>query len=242
MRPRCAITLLLLVVVVSHVHAEPPKRILFIGNSYTGGIRSTMTSLVKESPHQGAHLEFITPGGKNLLFHAANVKTIERIRDGDWDIVVLQDQSQTPALMPDRFLKGAKKLHEIIAASGAQTAYYETWGRRDGDKKNKEQMPTYEKMQDALTASYEQATKRDNAILVPVGKAWRRVRERHPKHGRELYRKDGSHPSATGAYVASICFYARLFDADPKKVDYRGKLDADVADQLKAAARHALQQ
>ena len=136
MRTRTTIFLLLLLLAASLVAAEPPKRILFIGNSYTAGIQSTLKSFVKASPHQGTHLEFITPGGKNLLFHADQKKTIERIRDGKWDIVVLQDQSQTPAVMPARFLEGARKLHEIIAKSGARTAYYQTWGRRDGDKRN----------------------------------------------------------------------------------------------------------
>jgi len=191
-------------------------RILFIGNSYTGGIRSTPMSFVRDSPHRKAHLAFITPGGKDLLFHADQTETIKRIRNGQWDIVVLQYQSQTPAVLPDRFFDGSKRLHEIIAASGARTAYYQTWGRRDGDKQNKELLPTYEKMQDALSASYRKAAERDKAILVPVGQAWRRVRAEHPSLGKELYRKDGSHPSVNGAYLASICFYVRLFDADPE--------------------------
>ncbi len=232
--------LLLLLLVSSLLGAEPPRRILFIGNSYTGGIHSTLNSFVNASPHRDAQLEFITPGGKDLLFHADQKETIERIRDGKWDIVVLQDQSQTPAVMPARFLDGARRLHEIVAKSGARTAYFETWGRRDGDKRNIRLMPTFEKMQDALTASYTKAAERDKAILVPVGKAWRRVREQHPALGKELYRKDGSHPSVKGAYLATLCFYICVFDADPSKIEYTGGLSADVVRKLRAAATDAL--
>lgn len=242
MRRRCAITLLLLIFKPALLAADPPVRVLFIGNSYTAGIRPALQQFVKASPHREAHLEFITPGGKDLLFHSDQAKTIARIRDGQWDIVVLQDQSQTPAVLPDRFFKGAAKLHKIIAESGARTAYYETWGRRDGDRMNKEQLPTYERMQDVLSAAYRKASKRDKGLLVPVGTAWRRVRKLHPQLGRELYRKDGSHPSASGAYLATICFYARLFDADPDKVNFTGEITADVATKLRAAAMDVLNQ
>ena len=95
MLPRIALALMLMII-PSLVAAESPKRILFIGNSYTGQIRFELQSFVKASPHQSADLEFIHPGGKTLMFHADQAKTIKRIRDGNWDIVVLQGQSQTP--------------------------------------------------------------------------------------------------------------------------------------------------
>ena len=240
MRIRIAASLLVLLIVPSIAAAESPQRILFIGNSYTAGIRSTLVAFVKKSPHRKVDLEFITPGGRDLHFHASQTETIKRIREGKWDIVVLQDQSQTPAALRDRFLNASKRLHEIIAKSGATTVYYETWGRRDGDKQNKEQFPTYEKMQDALSSAYQNAAERDEAILVPVGQAWRRVRKEQPQLGRELYRGDGSHPSASGAYVATICFYSRLLDADPEKVKYVGNLKPAIADKLRAAAVEVL--
>ena len=62
--------------------------------------------------------------------------------------------------------------------AGAKTAYYQTWGRRDGDKRNQKRFPTYTAMQDALSQTYRKAAKRDDAILVEVGEAWRAVRRR----------------------------------------------------------------
>ncbi|NNM28048.1 MAG: hypothetical protein HKO57_00880, partial [Akkermansiaceae bacterium] len=90
---------------------EPPRRILFIGNSYTGQIRNMLTRVVAASPHRATHLEFVTPGGKTLEFHAHDPPTLARIRNGNWDLVVLQDQSQTPALFPEKFLAAAAVLH-----------------------------------------------------------------------------------------------------------------------------------
>jgi hypothetical protein len=131
-----------------------PKKILFIGNSYTGGIRKTVIALIKSSPHSNTQLTFINPGGKTLAFHLAEKETVDKIKSGEFDFVVLQDQSQTPALFPDRFKKAAGGLDKIIDASGAQTVFYQTWGRRDGDKQNKTLFPTYDSMQKALSKSY----------------------------------------------------------------------------------------
>ncbi len=220
---------------------EPPKRILFVGNSYTAQIASTLKAFVRASPHRRVHLEFINPGGKNLVFHADQAKTLLRIRDGLWDVVVLQDQSQTPALMPNRFATGSQRLHEVISKAGARTAYYQTWGRRDGDARNKKLLPTFAKMQDALTKAYTNAAKRDNAILVPVGEAWRTFREQHPKLGQQLYRNDGSHPSPSGAYLATVCFYVCLLEGDLDKVRYTDGLKPDVAAKLRLAASQTIQ-
>ncbi len=234
------ISLLLLVGSALALPAETPKRILFVGNSYTGQIRASLTKLVAASPHRSANLEFITPGGRTLAQHAQNPKTVARIREGDWDYVVLQDQSQTPAIFPDKFKKAAAELDDIISKSSARTVFYQTWGRRDGDKRNAHAFPTYEKMQAALTKSYSNAARRHKAKLAPVGEAWRLVREKLPDLGKELYKGDGSHPSAKGAFLAACCIYATVFDADPAKVSFDGGLSKTDASHLRKAAAAAI--
>jgi hypothetical protein len=161
---------------------------------------------------------------------------MKKIAEGGWDIVVLQDQSQTPAVLPDKFLSASKELHAIIKKAGAKTAYYQTWGRRDGDKANAHRFPTYAKMQDALSEAYQKAAKRDDAVLVPVGETWRAVREKKPELGEALYKNDGSHPSAKGAYLAACCFYVALAGSDPRAVEFDGGLDAAEAKFLRELA------
>ena len=200
------------------------KKILFIGNSYTGGIRKAVSELIKSSPHADTQLTFITPGGKTLDFHSKQKGTIEKIKSGKFDFVVLQDQSQTPAVFPNKFQKAAVALDKIIDKSGAQTVYYQTWGRRDGDKQNKKLFPTYEAMQKALTKSYTSDAKKCDATLAPVGETWSVVRKLNPELGKALYAKDGSHPSNKGAYLAACVFYATLFDEDPRTLTFTGKL------------------
>lgn len=230
---------LVLLLTLATAHSAPaPKRILFVGNSYTAGIRQALTGFLEASPHKGAQLEFITPGGRTLEQHLADPKTMARIAGGGWEIVVLQDQSQTPAIFPEQFLASSAQLHAAVTKAGALTVYYETWGRRDGDPQNAQRFPTYDSMQSALSTSYRAAAKRDDATLAPVGTAWQQVRRDRPALGTALYAADGSHPAAPGALLAAACLYKALFRADPATVPFTGGVPAEDADYLrKVAAR-----
>ena len=219
-----------------------PQKVLFVGNSYTGQVRSMMTKFFAASEHKKTRLEFITPGGRTLKQHSETAQTMKKISEGGWDIVVLQDQSQTPAVFPEKFLSASKGLNKVITDSGAKTAYYQTWGRRDGDKQNAGRFGTYTKMQDALTKSYAQAAKRDKAILIPVGEVWRALRKRDAQLGRELYKGDGSHPSAKGAYLVACCFYAVLTGSDPIAVKFDGGLPAAQASAIRGMTREITRQ
>lgn len=215
--------------------AAAPKKILFIGNSYTGGIKGAVTKLIKESPHADTELTFINPGGKTLEFHLKNKATTDRIKSGKFDFIVLQDQSQFPAIFPKRFDKAAVELDKIIDQSGAQTVFYQTWGRRDGDKMNKERFPTYEKMQKGLSNSYSGAAQKCRAKLARVGDTWALVRKADDKLGRELYRGDGSHPSGKGAYLAACVFYRTFFNEGPAKSKFTGGLTEKEVQTIRTA-------
>lgn len=215
---------------------DEPRKILFIGNSYTGGIRKAVIQLLKASPHAETRLTFINPGGKTLAFHFQNKATIEKIQTGNFDFVVLQDQSQTPAIFPDKFEEAAVALDKIIDQSGAQTVFYQTWGRRDGDKQNPKRFPDYSSMQKALSSNYASAARTCKATLAPVGDTWNAVRQKDPKLGLALYQRDGSHPSSKGGYLAACVFYATFFKEDPRKLTYNGGLPESEAKLIRDLA------
>jgi hypothetical protein len=191
-----------------------PQRVLFVGNSYTSGIKGALQAMVGKSPHAGVVMEFIMPGGKTLRDHLGNAETMRRITEGKWDVVVLQEQSQTPAVFPDAFLDSCRELAGIITKAGARPVFYMTWGRRDGDNRNKD-FDTYESMQAALTKAYEQAARNTRGGLAPAGRVWEQIRKTDPDLGRVLYQGDGSHPSAKGAGLVSLVLYRTLFGAAP---------------------------
>lgn len=207
-----------------------PLKILFVGNSYTNGIRGVFEKFIDASPYADTQLKFATKGGVNLKQHFEKLGTVKVIQSQAWDFVVLQDQSQTPAVFTKRFLKASIRLDEIIDKRGAQTVFYQTWGRRDGDRDNFKRFPTYWRMQKALTKAYDTAAKKTEGVVAPVGEAWSRVRREKPNLGKSLYQSDGSHPSKAGAYLAASVFYATLFKAHPNQSTFTGEMtEADSA-------------
>ena len=223
---------------------EVPEKILFVGNSYTGGIKREVQRFFAASPHRDIAMTFINPGGLTLERHLANAKTIEMIKTGDWDLVVLQEQSQTPAYgnLRRKFVKAAVELDKVIKSSGARTLFYQTWGRRDGDKRNIGLAPDYKTMQDLLTAGYAEAADKTDGNIAPVGEAWRLVWKADAELAKSLYQRDGSHPSSAGAYLAACVFYIKMTGSDPDDVDYRGSLPEETAAILRRAAKQAATQ
>jgi len=90
-----------------------------------------------------------------------------------------------------------------------------TWGRRDGDKQNKNINPTFEKMQANLSRSYRDAATKLKAKLVPIGEVFAAVRKKHPVLFPKLYKGDGSHPDRLGAYAAAYSFGWAILGIDP---------------------------
>jgi hypothetical protein len=218
-------------------------RVLFIGNSLTDQIRTTLDSLIHASPHSESTLEYVAPEGWTLRMHMNSENTMSKIRSSDWDFVVLQEYSNRPT-MPERlgggkFYDAVAKLSEAIKESGAQVVLYMTWAGRDGDPQNPQINPDYETMQQLLIEAYTEAARQVDAIIAPVGVAWRHVHRNKPDLGRQLYKIDGKHPSNKGAFLTACVFYATLFDADPTELDFNGALSVQEAAYLRRKAEEA---
>ncbi len=197
----------------SHGAQKQPLRILFVGNSYTNQSWAAIKDVLA-----GHHLEKHVRGGAKLTGWAKDAKLSEKIKTGKWDYVVLQDQSQVPSL-PGRFSSGfhesSATLDGRIRAAGAKTVFFMTWGRRDGDKQNKNINPTFEKMQANLSRSYRDAATKLKAKVVPIGEVFAALRKKHPALFPKLYKGDGSHPDRLGAYAAAYSFGWAILGIDP---------------------------
>ena len=221
--------------------AKPPKRVLFVGNSYTHALRQVMANLLKAEGRETT-VEFITPGGAQLIRHLNTPRTVDTIRNGKWDVVVFQEQSQTPACpgpLRNLFLKGIRGLHAIIGKSGSRIVLFNTWGYLGGDQHNFKG-DTYVEMQKRLNDGYGAAARELDAGLAPVGDAFGEVKKINHQLWSQLYARDGSHPSRTGAYLAAVVIYARIFDAAPEEISFNGGLSASTAVKLRAGAAGAL--
>ena len=82
--------------VVDRVKKAKTLRVLFIGNSYSFQIPKVFEKLAKVEGKK-VEVEQVTKGGWKLVKHAAAKQTLDKISDGKWDVVVLQEQSQLPS-------------------------------------------------------------------------------------------------------------------------------------------------
>ena len=239
-----AFSLALCCVASSPGHAQDksdltPKRVLFIGNSYTAQIKGALLHMLANSRYKSTSFEFITKGGATLQQHLNDPQTLDQIKTGNWDIVVLQDQSKIPALQEQYarlFHDAVDTFTEVIRDAGAEPMLYVTWGRRDGDSKNRDIFPDYDTMQQKLLSAYRDAAERNGLTTAPVGDAWSIIRKKDKALGRELYKDDGSHPSSKGAFLASCVFFRSLFNDSLESVQPRGEVTPHEAEVIKKAA------
>ena len=186
------------------VERSIPKRVLFVGNSYTHYENMPQT-VASFATNRGLSLETrkSTPGGATLEQHwigkkgNATINTRGQIENGEFDALVLQEQSLRPIHNPEKMLEYAVKLDESVKQKGGQVFLYMTWSR--------EATP---ETQDNLKASYEAIARKTGATVAPVGLAWKLARERMP--GISLYASDGSHPSRLGSYLAACVIFSTI--------------------------------
>lgn len=233
------ILLLLLLVCATAINART-RKVLFIGNSYI--YSNNIPELLKQlALSKGDTLVYDqnVPGAYTFQQHSTDATTLNKIKSQQWDIVILQEQSQRPAFNPSQVASDtypyARKLDSLVRANNpcTETMFYMTWGRKNGDASNCGFYPpicTYAGMQQRLRESYMQMTDDNNAVVTPVGVAWKVVRDSLPAI--DLYISDESHPSQHGSYLVACVFYASIFHKTPMGSSYLGNLPAADAQKL----------
>lgn len=221
------------------------KRALFLGNSYTyyNNLPQLIASLATADNNQ-LIFDSNTPGGYTLQGHASNSTSLSKIQQGNWDFVVLQEQSQIPSFS-DTYVESncfpyAAQLNNTILQYNpcAETVFYMTWGRENGDSENCPTNPavcTYEGMDNLLRLRYTQMAANNQGILSPVGEVWRSLRTNYPSLN--LYSGDGSHPSLAGSYAAACTFYSLLFRTNPENNSYNAGLSNIDAQNIKSTVK-----
>lgn len=228
--------------------AQISKKVLFIGNSYTGA--NNLPQMVRDvSQSAGDNLSFDanSPGGQTLQNHISNTNTMSKIQQGGWDYVVLQEQSQVPSFpesqMAPLMYPAARYLDSVINANNscAETIFYMTWGRKNGDQANCAFFPplcTYQGMDSLIALRYRYVATQNNAILSPVGAVWKYLRANNP--GIELYVSDESHPSVAGTYAAACAFYTTIYKKDPTLITFNSSLSAADAESIRNAVKEVV--
>jgi hypothetical protein len=219
--------------------ADRCLRILFVGNSYTSTNDLPLTfSRLASSGGWTAETTMVAPGGASLADHAANDTLAAGIADGSgrgpWTAVILQEQSDIPALAANRdalMAPAASMLARRIVISGARPYLLETWAHRDG-------LPSagldYAAMQAAIDEAYRSVARQTGSGLVPAGEAWERAQAAALPI--ELWVDDGSHPAPAGTYLVACVLYQALTRSSPVGLSETAGLDAATAAALQRIA------
>jgi hypothetical protein len=211
-------------------------RVLFIGNSYTSvnDLPGMLSALAKAGGHP-IQTGMVAPGGETLAGHLSSTQTMGMLQSSKWDFVVLQEQSQIPAIEPERsqdMYPAAIALVGKIRQSGAQPILFLTWAHRDGWPEDN--MPDYESMQMQINQGYMAIANELIAPVAPVGYAWLDAWRQNPTL--DLWQADGSHPTEQGTYLAACVFYAVIFRQTPENNPYHAHLPATTASYLQSVA------
>jgi hypothetical protein len=177
--------------------------VLFIGNSFTA--RNNLPGLIERLAAVRGKImlhRLISAGGASLRTHWNAGTALKAIPEGEYDSVVLQEQSTLPVKNAKRMHENIRLFDEAIKETGAKTFLYMTWARRNAPQ-----------AQRAITHAYTSIGQELDATVVPVGLAWQRFLRAHDQPF--LHDRDESHPTLAGSYLAACVFIAVLFNESP---------------------------
>jgi hypothetical protein len=232
----------------SHVSAQDTLRVLFLGNSYTGA--NNLPSLVSQFAEANGDVVITamnTPGGHTLDQHATNASSLSHIAQGNWDYVILQDQSQVPTIDYFRYnfmYPAVENLKEIISEQNpcAKTVMFMTWGRQNGGMQCSSggvycsvDFEDFSHMTDTLASAYTEIGEMVGAMVAPVGKAWDEALT-YSTSNLVLHAGDGSHPNYSGSYLAAAVFHGLIWDESPVGNTFSGSLNINEATYLQQSA------
>ncbi|MEZ4805207.1 MAG: PKD domain-containing protein [Bacteroidia bacterium] len=221
-------------------------RVLFLGNSYTAV--NNLPQIIQDlasSANKTLIFEENTPGGNTLEQHSTNPISIDRIKQGNWDFIVLQEQSLVPTIDYYRYnsmYPAAKRLNDTIKKYNAcaRVVMYMTWGRRYGGQQCDQGamncspvFVNFSHMQDSLESAYVGIANIINAYVSPVGIAWKKVIE---DTSIVLHSGDDSHPNYNGSYLAACVFHSVIWDESPIGLTFTGTLSNSMATYFQTIA------
>lgn len=214
---------IVLLLLLSPAAALADVRVLFIGNSLT--YYNEMPWMLNQlAASRGIHLkaEFEGVGGADLRQQWNRARTLQRLREGHWDWVVLQDQSSAPFYEPDELPEYARKFDAEIRAHGAKTMLFLTWAHLRSPE-----------TQGRITRLYERTGATLHVAVAPVGIVWSQLRPRM-----QLFDGSEMHPNVTGTYLIACVFFALLTGQSPVGLPHRFDVHYGIPEAYRQSLEH----
>jgi len=238
---------------VTSLGPDFPKAVLFVGNSffyYNNGMPGHLTFMERAADAAnkpayrntmatigGSGLDWhdmdnlLRPGGLGAYSFDEQNNVVFNKPGRQFDAVVMMDCSQCPIhpQLKDAFTAFAKKDSEIVRAHGMRPVLFMSWAYADKPE-----------MTEQLAEAYTIAGNANDALVIPAGLAFARVRKLQPELN--LYAPDKRHPSPAGTYLAACVTFAALTGRSPVDNAYTMGLDAGTTQLLQKAAWDTVQE
>lgn len=190
--------------------ADPPRKILFIGNSLTyfnDGVYSHLEKLTASAvPPFQIQADSAVVGGQYFKSLWEQFPNTRRAIAGGYDVVVLQED--LPETKVADFREYAPKWVEEVRKTGARPVLLMAWGyRRLGWISTAE-----------IAQAHREVGKELKVDVAPVGLAWERVMKERPDLN--LFAPDFEHPNILGTYLETVVVYATVFRKSPVDLTY----------------------
>ncbi len=192
-------TLLAYFLACSLIVSAQTTKILFVGNSLT--YTNDLPSLVEqEAKSRGVKVRTLTLAYPNyaIIDHWNDGEVQKYIKSEKYDYVIVQQGPSSQNEGRRMLIEDGGKLSKLCDQSGAKLVYFMVWPSQ-----------SYYNTFDGVIKNHQDAAKENNAILCPVGVAWKAYLESTKDYS--LYGSDGFHPSPKGSRLAAEVIVDTLF-------------------------------
>ena len=229
----------------TQLDGEPPKSILWVGNSffyYNNSMHNYLGRMARASePKMSLRSSSVTISGSGFDWHdmesyfrpnaigkysfvAGNQVKFNKL-DKLFDAVIMSDCSQCPVhpQLKSVFHEYAKIQSDIVRKHGAAPMFMMTWAYKDKPE-----------MTAQLAEAYTIAGNDNDALVIPAGLAFAKAIGKKPDL--EFYQPDKRHPTPIGTYLAAATAYASIYRKSPVGISYTADIDAETAKFLQTVA------
>jgi len=195
---------------IKRLPAHTPGTVLFVGNSFTfwnEGLWTHMQNLTAaRGEGLGAKTSRVVLGGASLRVLWKRTKARQEIAEGDYDIVVLQED--LPETKVADFHKYAALFDSKTREAGSRLIFFMTW---DYQRLNWISM-------DEIIAEHKRMARELDAEVAPCGYAWQRAMKERPKV--DLYSRDREHQNWHGTILNLYVIYSTIYGESPEVLKF----------------------
>jgi len=233
------------------IGGEPPRSILWVGNSffyYNNSMHNYLSNLLRAAdPKSSLRSTSVTISGSGLDWHDVEsyfrpngIGKYSFVGDNEivfnkidklFDAVILSDCSQCPVhpQLKSVFHEYAKKHSDTVIKHGARPVFLMTWAYKDKPE-----------MTAQLAEEYTIAGNNNDALVIPAGLAFAKAIGKRPEL--EFYQLDKRHPTLIGTFLAASTAYASIYKKSPVGNSYVAGVDPKTANFLQSVAWETVQE